>query len=306
MISANYRSLRSKSALGIFAATAALMGAISAPALAEMIYGVTEQDILVNWDSASPGTIIAGVAITGLANNETIQGIDFRTASGDLYAIGSRSNLYTINLTTGVATAVNGGVNNPFNPTLNGSNFGLDYNPVVNLLRVTSNADQNMRVNPFTGAVVGVDAPLAYANGDPNFGVNPNVTHSAYSNNFARSTSTSLFGIDAGLDVLVLQNPANSGQLTTIGSLGVNIAEDGGFDIWGPKNVAFAALRPVGLSVSHFYSIDLNTGVATDLGEIGGGVNIRAMSIFPSIPGPSILLVIACGLIAVRGRRRLA
>lgn len=298
-------SRRANRARGFVVTAAISVAILGAAANAELIFGVTEQDILVSWDSSSPGTIIAGTAITGLAMNERIQSIDFRATTGQMYAIGTQSNLYTINVTTGAATEVNGGANNPFNPQLNGSNFGFDFNPLADLARITSNADQNLRVDPNTGAVVGVDSALAYANGDPNFGANPNVTHSAYTNNFPGAPTTQLYGIDAGLDVLVLQNPPNSGTLTTIGSLGVNIAEDGGFDVSGLTGLAYAALRPVGMSVSHLYLINLNTGLATDLGEIGGGVNIRAMTIAP-IPGPGALLAAAVGLMAFRFRRRLA
>ena len=296
-------SLRAYRALGVVAASAFVLAMPVGNARAEMIFGVTEQNILISWDSASPGSVMSGVAITGLNQNEDIQSIDFRPGTGQLYGIGSQGNLFTINTATGQATAVNGGSNNPLNPGLNGSNFGMDFNPTVDLIRITSNADQNMRVNPDTGAVVASDSLLAYANGDSNFGVNPNVTHSAYTNNFAGAQSTTLYGIDAGLDVLVVQNPANSGLLTTVGPLGLNVAEDGGFDISGLSGAAYAVLRPTNSSVSFFYSINLISGQATLIGEIGGGVNIRAMSIVP-IPGPSALLVTAFGVVLFRPRRR--
>ena len=88
-----------------------------------------------------------------------------------------------------------------------------------------------------TGGLAGTDTNLAYVAGDPNFANNPNVTHSAYTDNFAGATTTTLYGIDAGLDILVRQGGLNGtpspnlGGLTTIGGLGINIAEDGGFDI---------------------------------------------------------------------------
>ena len=265
------------------------------------MYGVTEQNILVSWDSSSPGTILSGIAISGIGFAD-VQAIDFRPATNELYAVGSNSSLYTINVTTGLATPVNGGVNNPLNPPLNGSNFGFDFNPDVDLIRITSNADQNLRVNPITGAVAGIDVSLAYAAGDFNFGVNPNVTHSAYRNAIIGGPPTTLFGIDAGLDTLVIQNPANAGLLTTVGSLGINIAEDGGFDISAFSGIAYAALRPTSQSVSYFYSINLNTGQASLVGEIGGGVNIRAMAVV--VPGPSALIALAVGVLFAGRRRR--
>ena len=51
-------------------------------------------------------------------------------------------------------------------------------------------------------------AALAYAAGDPNAGANPNVVGSAYTNNFAGATTTTLYGIDSDLDILVDPEPA--------------------------------------------------------------------------------------------------
>jgi hypothetical protein len=300
--------VRGQRALALALLAASAVTTLTGSAHAALVYGVTEQDVLLSWDSATPGTIANGVAITGLAQNETIQGIDFRPAGGAMFALGSQNRLYTINQTTGVATLVGAG---PFSPGLNGSNFGFDFNPTVDRIRVVSNADQNFRLHPDTGAVAGSDTNLAYIAGDTNFGDNPNVTHAAYTNNFAGATTTTLYGIDTGLDVLVRQggvdgSPSpNLGELTTIGSLGINVAEDGGFDIFSPVgggNTAYAALRPTGESVSYFYTISLTTGTATLVGEIGGGVNIRAMTVV--IPGPGGLAVLAAGLLLGKRRRR--
>jgi hypothetical protein len=276
--------------------TALVLGFMSAAANAELIFGVTEQDILVTWDSSSPGTIISGKAITGLATNERVQAIDFRGADGQLYAIGTQSNLYRINTANGVAVKVNAA---PFGTVLDGSNFGMSWNMANDEFRITSNARQNTGVDPF-GTVSSVDGDIAYAFGDPNFGLNPNVTHSAHLN----GSQPTFFSIDAGIDVLAFQNEL-TGNLQTIGSLGINIAEDGGFDISPSTSIAYAALRPNDQSVSYLYTINLNTGAATVIGQIGGGVNIRAMAVEP-IPGPSALLAIAIGIVALRFRRRYA
>jgi hypothetical protein len=300
--------------MGAGAVACAMLSVALAPgaAHAALVYGVTEQDVLLSWDTSSPGTIQNGVTITGLASNETVQAIDFRPADNTLFAVGSHSRLYTINVTTGAATLVGGG----FSPPLNGGNFGFDFNPTVDRIRVVSDADQNFRLNPLTGGLAGTDTNLAYVAGDPNFGNNPNVVHSAYTNNFAGAATTTLYGIDTGLDVLVRQGSVggspqspNGGGLTTIGSLGINVGEDGGFDILftaAGGDVAYAALRPTSSSVSNFYSINLNTGAATLIGEIGGGVNIRAMSIVIPAPGALACMLAAFGVALGKGRRRRA
>jgi hypothetical protein len=123
---------------------------------------------------------------------------------------------------------------------LDGNSFGFDFNPTVDRIRVVSNAGQNLRLNPDTGQIVdsdpntpGVqsDSDLAYATGDSNQGQSPNVVGSAYTNNVAGATTTTLYGIDSALDILVTQNPPNNGTLNTVGALGVNATGVVGFDV---------------------------------------------------------------------------
>src|SRR5262249_44051896 len=151
-------------------------------------------------------------------------------ATRQLYALGSTSRLYVVNTFTGNATLVGAG---PFTPTLNGTSFGFDFNPTVDRIRIVSDADQNLRLNPATGGAGIVDTALAYAVGDPNAAQNPFIGASAYTNNFAGAAATTLYGIDAALDILVIQNPPNGGVLNTVGALGVNVdqAQPYAFDI---------------------------------------------------------------------------
>ncbi|MBE9157576.1 DUF4394 domain-containing protein [Nodosilinea sp. LEGE 06152] len=145
---------------------------------------------------------------------------------------------------------------------------GFDFNPVADRLRLVGDNDQNFRINVETGAVI-EDGTLAFAMEDANAGVNPNVTAAAYTNSFAGTTSTALYNIDPLLDQLLLQSPPNDGTLVTVGDLGVDFDVVGGFDIFSTAegdNAAFA------VSDSTLYAIDLETGAATSLGTLGGGV----------------------------------
>src|SRR5262249_57841761 len=108
-------------------------------------------------------------------------------------------------------------------------------------------------------------------------------------NNFAGSTSTTLYNIDSNFDSLVRQGSPggtpvspNTGQLFTIGSLGVDTNENVGFDIAAPTNNAYASMTVGG--VSSLYSINLQTGAATLIGPIGGGEVIRGISVFTTTP----------------------
>ncbi len=252
----------------------------------ELIYAVTTTNLLISFNSSAPGSILSSIAITGLQAGETVVGIDFRPLTRQLYGLGSTSRLYTINLTTGAATAVAA----PFTPALNGTAFGFDFNPTVDRIRVTSNADQNIRLNPNNGIVAGVDTALAYAAGDPSFGVNPNVVGSAYTNNFVGATTTTLYDIDSNLDILVTQNPPNNGTLNTVGALGVNTSDLVGFDISRVSSTAFASLTVPAAATSAFFTINLTTGAATLVGTIGGGVTIIGIAVVPTALAGDLLI----------------
>jgi Domain of unknown function (DUF4394) len=241
-------------------------------ALAETVLALSNGgNQLERFDSATPGTVFGTVSITGLQAGETLLTIDFRPANGQLDALSNQNRLYTVNPTTGAATQV--GSSGAF--TLSGTFFGMDVNPVVDRIRVVSDADQNLRLNPNDGTLTATDATLAYAAGDPNFGANPNEVALAYSNNVAGALSTTLYGIDSGLDVLVMQGgpggipSANGGVLTTVGALGVDTSGLAGFDI-SPGGTAYAMLHSLPLLPGDIYTINLATGAATLVGAIGG------------------------------------
>ncbi len=284
---------RSRTPLAIAALTAC-----ASLAHAELIYGLTLQGSLVTFDSLTPGTISSGVAVQGLQANETLVGIDTRPATGELFGLGSFNRMYRIDPVTGLATQVGG---TAFTPGLNGSSFGFDFNPTVDRIRVTSDADQNLRLNPITGALAAVDGSLAYAAGDVNFGRNANVVHAAYTNNVAGATTTTLYGIDAGTDALVIQSPPNNGVLTTVGLLGMDVTDIGGFDISGATGIAYAVLLDANLSRSALWTINLSTGAGTLVGQVGGGAIITAMTVVPT-PGAASLLALA-GVVSIRRRR---
>ncbi|MBC8033744.1 MAG: DUF4394 domain-containing protein [Chitinophagaceae bacterium] len=229
-------------------ATAIIGLAIPTNAVAYSIDNSTNNLLIFNFNAAATPV---SKAITNLQPSETILGIDMRPKTGQVFALGSSSRIYTINISTGAATAVG----SQFATLLDGESFGFDFNPTVDRIRVTSNKRQNLRLNPITGGIAAVDAVL-------NPGT-PAVSASAYTNNFAGSTATVLFNIDHATDKLYTQNPPNDGVLVEVGTagLGVNVEATNGFDIGGTSNAAFAILT-VG-SVSKVYSINLTTGAAT-------------------------------------------
>lgn len=271
--------MRARTLATTIAATAALAGsaALAPAAGAEPAVGITQTQV-VNFDTATPGTATT-VPLTGLVGSEVLRGIDRRPATGAVYGFGSKGRLYTIDPSTGVATpqafAENLGTN---------GGFGVDFNPVVDRLRVVTDTDLNRRIDVTTGATT-ADLPLAYAAGDDNAGRDPKVNASAYSNNFAGAGATVLYGLDTSLETLVTQAPPNNGTLNTIGPLGIKAGGRNGFDISPTTGVAFAALRNA--DPSKLYRIDLGTGAATLLGTIGDGtLALDGLTILTAPPAP--------------------
>lgn len=250
--------------------------ATSVPAGGVTLYGLTTSNKLLRFNSGTPGTIESTVQVSGLGTDESLVGIDFRPATGQLFGISSGSRLYTIDMGTGASTAVGSA---PLTTTLSGANFGFDFNPAVDRIRVTSDDDQDLRLNPNNGAVAAIDGTLTYTTTDTNTGKNPNIFASAYTNNVPGPASTVLYDLDSNLDVLVTQNPPNSGTLNTVGPLGMDVTAVGGFDIVG-ANTAFAALAPTGgeANTTNLYTINLSTGAATMVGAIGGGEAVRGLT----------------------------
>ena len=292
--------LRTKLATAVTLGCVTLLG-MTGQAQAVQVWGLTNTNALLTWDSATPQDVSTAFDnIGGLVANDDLIGIDFRPANGILYGVGTgggaagSARVYTINTANGVATLVS-----TMDVSLNGSRFGFDFNPIPDRLRVTSNADQNFRINVDTGATV-VDVPLAYQAGDLFFGQNPNVVGSAYTNSFTGTGSTQLYGIDSIRNSLVLQTNPNGGTLQTIGLLGVDVSQLAGFDIYfdpfTQTNIGYASLQNIAEGVSRFYTINLATGQATAVGLEQGDL-IDGIAVV-QVPEPSTIALLGTAAFA--------
>ena len=233
-----------------------------------ILYATDTGGSLLRFSSDNPRKL-RSKAITGLPQGVTIKGIDFRPASGDLYALGSDRVVYRLNPLT--AIAVPEGKSFDLMPSvLSGSFNGFDFNPTVDKIRVTTDAGDNLRLNPDDGSLLSVDTKLTPA------GVQ--VVGSAYTNSsftaFAtRPAATELYAYDIGAspDKLWIQRPANAGTLIMSLSTGLDLGGNLGFDIAGVKNIGWLAGTPEGRYASRLYRLDVNTGRAKSLGRIGDG-----------------------------------
>ncbi|KAM3093168.1 DUF4394 domain-containing protein [Phormidesmis sp. 146-35] len=233
------------------------------------LVGLAAKNTLVSFNPNNP-TKSKSLQVQGIAG--TLIGIDVRPSNGLLYGLTNRSQVYTINPTTGETKLIST-LSIPFKP---GFSTAINFNPVPDLLRVVNADGQNLRINVDSGMVM-VDKPLNYAQDDPNAKSQPRVGAVSYTNAFPGPPSptgvmpptrtTQLFDIDSRRDVLVLQNPPNDGTLGTIGALGVNFNTVAGFEIFSPRagvNTAFAVAN------STLYTINLSTGAATTVGNARG------------------------------------
>jgi hypothetical protein len=234
------------------------------------LLGLTSGNQLVSFMSNNP-TQVKMMRVTGVDGK--LLAIDQRPANGLLYGLSDKSQLYTINPSSGVATLVS----RLAKPLAEDAKVSIDFNPVPDRLRVVDGNGNNFRINVDTGEVT-TDKALAYIPEDPNTGKPPRIAAVAYTNAFAGPPSpagvtpptrtSQMFNLDTKLNVLVQQNPPNDGRLKTIGNVDMNLDSRVGLDIFSPKmgeNTAFV------VSNSMLYSINLATGKTNSLGTVGQG-----------------------------------
>ena len=253
---------------------------------------------LVRFDTTAPMTVTTVGALSGAAAQ--LDGIDFRPADGRMYGYqSSTGNIYLVNTGSGATTLVSTSTS-PV-PNL----MGIDFNPAADRLRVVGAGDQNLRINVATGATL-IDGTLAYAAGDANAGVNPNIIDAAYTNNDnLPATGTTLYYLDYLLNTLVTTASPNAGVLNTVGALGLIVDSFLGFDIFtdgSGVNTAFASLRVAGNQ--GLYNINLATGAASMVGSLGlDSLNGLALA---TVPEPGSLALVALGGIGMLALRRRA
>jgi hypothetical protein len=231
-------------------------------------YAVTLDNRILSFDRSAPGTILGEATISGLGQGERLVSVDFRPADGQLYGVGTDDRVYRIDRSTAAATTVGSAFATP----LSGTHFGLAVGASDDRIRVAGvESDQNLMLNPATGALVSVDASFAFGTGDANQGFNPALAALAYAN-------ATLYGIDSGRDVLVRITTPSTGVMTTVGPLGVNTVPCAALDI-ATDGVGWASLADNG--VSRLYTIDLSTGAATLVGVIDVDSEVQGLALSP-------------------------
>jgi hypothetical protein len=233
------------------------------------VIGLTADQRLICFREDKPDRAKDIGAVSGLSGDTTLVGIDFRPANNALYGVGDAGGVYTIDPRTAAATKAG-----QLSVALGGSALGVDVNPAADALRIVSDTGQNLRFS-FAAGTTATDTPLAYPP-NPAFGI----AGAAYTNNDNDpSTATTLYDIDATLDQVAIQSPANSGQLVATGKLGVDTTAVVGFDIHSAlRNGTTVDVRALATLVvggeTQLYRIALFSGKATLAGSFGAGDDV--------------------------------
>ena len=264
------------------------------PPAKEIIFAVTASNQLIRFNAGQPQKILGSKPLTGLAPKEQLLGIDYRVAKGQLYALGASGQLYRINTGDGSASTIGSPV---ALPREGATEWGVDFNPTVDRIRIVNDAGFNLRLHPDTGAIVDgnpdlegvqLDGRLAYDSADANAGKAPGIVAAGYTYNKDNEKITTNYAIDGKLGLLVHQGSKegvqpmvspNSGRLYTVGSLGIGSFAHATLDISDVSNAAYSAISDG--RVSRWYRVDLASGRATLIGTIAGGEAVVGAAIEP-------------------------
>ena len=208
--------------------------------------------------------------ISGLQQDVSLVGIDYRPANNVLYGLGNAGGVYTIDVNTATATLAS-----RLNQPLSGASFGVDFNPSVDRLRIVSDTGQNLAANVDDGTTA-VNTTLNIPGATP---VNPalGINGAAYTNNDADpNTATTLFDIDSTNDQVSVQAPPAAGSLSPAGKLGIDAGNANGFDIYSTIGYGTTVANEALLSVASadgysatLYSVDLLIGRVAKVGHFG-------------------------------------
>lgn len=212
------------------------------------LIGLSPDNTLIKFNTARPNAQTV-VSITGIALGENILAIDMQPGTSNLFGVSSNSLLYQIDSRTGMATLIS---TRSFDPLLEGSMTGFDFNTADSSLWVVTDADQNLRISPLTGDVIGVGVPIS-----PD---SLSISGIAFSPAYSDAHPATMYDIDEATSMLYRQN-YSSGMVSRIGPLGVTVLSEVGFDI-SSKGYGFAIFDGQGVQGGP-------TSPVTDLSQAG-------------------------------------
>jgi len=265
------------------------------PAAKESILAVTADHRLIRFNAGQPQRLLASVALRGLQPGEQALGIDFRVARNQLYLLGSSGQLYRVKVESGQLEPVG-----PPVPLPNGGagEWGFDFNPTVDRVRIVNSHGANLRRHPDTGAQLDGDPNLPgtqsdgllhFDPADRHAGQRAEVLAAAYTYNKDDEKLSTNYAIDAARGLLLMQGSRegvqplvspNGGRLFSVGSLGLKPFTRAQFDISDVRNSAYLAVDGQGVG-DQLFQVDLDSGKARRIGPLPGAAALRGMAIEP-------------------------
>jgi hypothetical protein len=284
----NRKTIQKTAKAGALALGLGIAVAASSSAKAEYLTALVYQgNQIFTFDSSSPGTILSSAGVSGLQGGDILVGIDFY--GNTLYGVGSAGNLYTINWTGDGHGTAQASLVNHFG-TLNGIYYAVDASTAG--VRIISDADINILLNRTTGAIISSTPTLTPST--------LNIDAIASSVN-----GTTMYAVDSVANTLGTLNTA-TGTFTGIGGMGYDVSGKNGFDISQATGIAYfgSAVSSSGVD-PNLYTVDLSTGFASLVGQIGPGNGTLIAGLTVPEPGSTALAILGgAGLIALFRRRK--
>lgn len=225
-------------------------------------YAGPESSILYATSSGSLYTVdptSGALSLIGATGGD-IEGLGYDPNTDTLY--GSEANndeLVTLNQSTGALTQV-GPFNTPF------GNGGLAFDPVGNVLYLTTSSQAIRTVNTSTGQATFVGS-----------GANIGLQGIAFD-----PQNDLIFGISSSSDAIYRINKATAVQ-TLISSTGLDIQQAGLAYDYNHRILYFYD------SLSdRLHTMDLETGQVTAVGQVNAGINIQGLTFKPAIQGTAL------------------
>jgi hypothetical protein len=255
-----------------------IAGAAVSGAEASTAYAIAPSGTeLVRFDTDNPAVVTSLGTVSGLQAGDQLIDLDVRPSNGVLYALGVDIAFSTARIYRIVPPIVAGAIadSGPIASILAGSQMvpftglvgAMDFDPVNDRIRVVSFSGQSFTITPSEPASA-VPSPAVSG---------ANIVGLASTNNFNSPTAATLFAIDSGSGGRLVRigganatdGGASGGPVTSIAAIsGATVDNISGFDITANTGEAFALL-PGTSGQSGLYSLNLTTGAATSLGNVG-------------------------------------
>lgn len=240
----------------------------------ETVVGLTESGQIALFATRTPETVSVVKSILGVPATERLTGLKYEFRRDEFYALSDSGQLYRLTGVLGFGPATATPVGLPFDKA-SGERLYFTFNPLANArlgfgLRLVSNRNRNNVVNQFTAQIAVKQPPQTYAQGDRSFGRTPNLAAPSYINNVPDVSATRLFLVDRDAAALVEQalSGPNTGQLTTVGTIGVCLPVETSMAA-GRNNDVYLSTKFASRNSSDLFGIDATTGATRRIGTIG-------------------------------------